>query len=157
MGKLRFTLTYLLFWFAIIFSCLLAENFSLFASDHMGGMEMGSLYLLSFFVILLLVFYYILERKHNGIKIDTVLLCAIATFGLVSILTVCFQGTRTFTDGIDGAVGTISFSPEVKFQYVLQIIIWCAVLYGTLYAITRYSISRNWLKWLALFYIVGLA
>ena len=157
MGKLRFTLTYLLFWFAIIFSCLLAENFSLFASDHMGGMEMESLYLLSFFVILLLVFYYILERKHNGIKLDTVLLCAIATFGLVSILTVCFQGTRTFTDGIDGAVGTISFSPEVKFQYVLQIIIWCAVLYGTLYAITRYSISRKWLKWLALVYIVGLA
>ena len=157
MGKLRFTLTYLLFWLAIIFSCLLAENFSLFTNDHMGGMEMGSLYLLSFFVILLLVFYYILERKYNRIKLDTVLLCAILTFGLVSILTVCFQGTRTFPDGIDGAVGTISFSPMVKFQYVLQIIVWCAVLYGTLYAITRYSISRKWLKWLAFIYIVGLA
>ena len=156
MGKLRFTLTYLVFWFAIIFSCLLAENFSLFTNDHMGGMEMGSLYILSFFVILLLAFYYILERKHNGIKLDTILLCGVLTFGLISILTVCLQGTRTFTDGIDGAVGTISFSPTVKFQYVLQIIIWCAVLYGTLYAITRYSISRKWLKWLALAYLVGL-
>ena len=156
MGKLRFTLTYLLFWFAIIFSCLLAENFSLFTNDHMGGMEMGSLYLLSFFTILLLVFYYFLERKYNRIKLDSVLLCGILTFGLISILTVYFQGTRTFTDGIDGAVGTISFSPEVKFQYILQIIIWCAVLYGTLYAITRYSISRKLLKWLAFVYIVGL-
>ena len=156
MGKLRFTLTYIIFWIVICFSCLLAENISLFNSDHMGGMEMGSLYMLSFFVILLLVFYYILEHKHNHIKIDTVLLCAIATFGLISILTVCLQGPRTFTDGIDGAVGTISFSVQQKFSYVLQIIIWCAVLYGVLYAITRYSISRKWLKWLALVYIVGL-
>ena len=156
MGKLRFTLTYLLFWFAIIFSCLLAENFSLFTKDHMGGMEMGSLYLLSFFIILLLVFYYVLERKYNRIKLDTVLLCGILTFGLVAILTVCLQGARTFADGIDGAVGTISFSAKEKFQYVLQIIVWCAVLYGTLYAITRYSISRKWLKWLAFIYIVGL-
>ena len=89
----------------------------------MSGMEMGSLYILSFFVILLLAFYYILERKHNGIKLDIVLLCGILTFGLISILTVCLQGTRTFTDGIDGAVGTISFSPTAKFQYILQIII----------------------------------
>ena len=156
MGKLRFTLTYLLFWFAIIFSCLLAENFSLFTNDHMGGMELGSLYLLSFFIILLLVFYYVLERKYNRIKLDTVLLCIILTFGLISVLTVCFQGTRTFADGIGGAVGVISFSPKEKLQYVLQIIIWCAVLYGVLYAITRYSISRKWLKWLAFIYIVGL-
>ena len=157
MGKLRFTLTYLLFWFTIVFSCLLAENFSIFTNDHMGGMQTGTIYILSFFVLFLLVMYYVLERKYNKIKIDTVLLCAIATFGLISILTVCCQGTRTFTDGIDGAVGTISFSPQVKFQYVLQIIIWCAILYGTLYAITRYSISRKWLKWLALVYILGLA
>ena len=156
MGKLRFTLTYLLFWVTIVFSCLLAENFSIFTNDHMGGMQTGTLYILSFFVLLLLVFYYILERKHNKMKIDTVLLCAIATFGLVAILTVCCQGTRTFADGIGGAVGVISFSPKVKLQYVLQIIIWCAVLYGVLYAITRYSISRKWLKWLAFIYIVGL-
>lgn len=156
MGKLRFTLTYLLFWVTIIFSCLLAENFSIFSNDHMGGMQNGSIYILSFFIILLLVFYYLLERKHNKIKLDTVLLCAISTFGLVSIFTVCFQGTRVFTDGIDGAIGAISFTSEEKFLDVLQIIIWCAVLYGTLYAITRYSISRRWLKWLAFVYIVGL-
>ena len=82
MGKLRFTLTYLLFWIIIAFSCLLAENFSLLTVDHMGGMQMGSLFMLSFFIILLLVFYYILERKHNKIKIDTILLCTIATFVL---------------------------------------------------------------------------
>ena len=112
MGKLRFTLTYLLFWFAIIFSCLLAENFSLFTNDHMGGMELGSLYLLSFFTILLLVFYYVLERKYNRIKLDTVLLCVILTFGLISVLTVCFQGTRTFADGINGVLFGMRFTEE---------------------------------------------
>ena len=156
MGKLRFTLTYLLFWIIIAFSCLLAENFSLLTVDHMGGMQMGSLFMLSFFIILLLVFYYILERKHNKIKIDTILLCIIATFGLISILTIVLQPARTFSDGLNGATNSISFSSEEKFAYVLQVIIWCAVLYGVLYAITRYSISRRWLKWLAFIYIVGL-
>ena len=156
MGKLRFTLAYLLFWVIIAFSCLLAENFSLLTNDHMGGMQSGSIFMLSFFTILLLVFYYILERKHNKIKIDTILLCIIATFGLISIFTVCLQPARTFADGIGGAVGTISFTAEQKFSYALQIIIWCAVLYGVLYSITRYSISRKWLKWLAFIYIVGL-
>ena len=157
MGKLRFTLTYLLFWFIIVFSCLLAENFSIFTEDHMGGMQSGSIYVLSLFIILLLVFYYVLERKHNKIKLDTVLLCAIATFGLVAILTVCWQQPRTFSDGINGASMTVSFTADQKFQYVLQILIWCGVLYGTLYATTRYSISRKWLKWLALIYIIGLS
>ena len=156
MGKLRFTLTYLLFWIIIAFSCLLAENFSLLTVDHMGGMQMGSLFMLSFFIILLLVFYYILERKHNKIKIDTILLCTIATFGLISVLTIVLQPARTFSDGLNGATNSISFSSEEKFAYVFQVIIWCAVLYGVLYAITRYSISRRWLKWLAFIYIVGL-
>ena len=155
MGKLRFTITFILFWVIIIFSCLLAENFALLSSDHMGGMNMTSLYLLTFFIIFMLVFYYFKERKHNQIKVDKILLPIIAIFGLVSILTVWWQGPREFVNPDDGFTTAISFSFKQKMSYTLQIVVWCAVLYGLLFINNRYSISRKWLAWLPFVYAWG--
>ena len=154
MGKLRFTLTYLLFWFIIVFSCLLAENFALFSSDHMGGMSIDSLIMLSLFVIFLLVVYYVRERNRNKITFDKILLPIIGIFGLVSIATVWWQTDRSFLTLTDDVV-TVSFSVQEKVSFTLQIIAWCAVLYGILFVFNRYSISRKWLKWLTFAYVAG--
>ena len=154
MGKLRFTLTYLLFWFIIVFSCLLAENFALFSSDHMGGMSIDSLIMLSMFVIFLLIVYYVRERNRNKITIDKVLLPIISIFGLISIATVWWQGDRSFLT-LDNDVVFVSFTVQEKVSFTLQIITWCAVLYGILFVFNRYSISRRWLKWLTFAYVIG--
>ena len=154
MGKLRFTLTYLLFWFIIVFSCLLAENFALFSSDHMGGMSIDSLIMLSMFVIFLLVVYYVRERHRNKITLDKVLLPIIGIFGLVSIATVWWQTDRSFLTLTNDTV-TVSFSVQEKVSFTLQIIAWCAVLYGMLFVFNRYSISRKWLKWLTFAFVMG--
>lgn len=119
MGKLRFTLTYLLFWFIIIFSCLLAENFALFSSDHMGGMSNDSLILLSLFVIFALAFYYFLEHKKNKLTFDKVLLPIIGTFGLISIATIWWQGPRTFDNPWKYIAVTIEFTAQEKMAYTL--------------------------------------
>ena len=155
MGKLKYTLTYILFWVIIIFSCLLAENIALLSSDHMGGMNMTSLYLLTFFIIFMLAYYFFREWKSNQIKIDKVLLPIIAAFGLVSILTVWWQGPREFINA-DGFSTSVSFSVKEKISYTFQIAVWCAVLYGLLFVNNRYSISRKWLKWLPLVYVWGI-
>ena len=110
MGKLRFTLTFVLFWIIIVFSCLLAENFALLSNDHMGGMNMTSLYLLTFFILFMLGYYYFKERKYNQIKLDKILLPIIAIFGLVSIATVWWQGPREFVNPDDGYSALISFN-----------------------------------------------
>ena len=155
MGKLRFTLTYVVFWIIIVFSCLLAENFALLSSDHMGGMSVDTVLLLSLFVIFLLVFYYFREHKKNGLTFDKILLPIIAIFGLVSIITIWWQGDRTFVNPDDGFTSTIAFTIKEKFSFSLQVVIWCAVLYGLLFVTNRYSISRKWLKWLAMVYVFG--
>ena len=98
MGKLRFTLTYVLFWFVIIASCFLAENFNFFSADPLSGMRPESLVTLSLLIICMLIFYYFRERDKNGVTIDKVLLPIIAIFGLVSIATVWWQGERSFAD-----------------------------------------------------------
>ena len=156
MGKLRFTLTYILFWFIIIFSCLLAENFDFFVADHMGGMRTESVLFLSTFVIFLLIVYYVKERKKNKITFDKILLPIIIIFGLISIATVWWQGERIFIDSNSGADVSVAFTPHEKISFTLQIIIWCAVLYGVLFVANRYSISRKWLKWLLVVYTFGI-
>ena len=155
MGKLRFTLTFVVFWLIIIFSCFLAENFNLFAAEHMEGMSVESLITLSFCIILVLVFYYFREHKKNGLKFDMVLLPIIAIFGLACAATVWCQGDRTFIDPNGGAETIISFTTFDKISITMQIIVWCAVLYGILFAANRYSISRKWLKWLTYAFTAG--
>lgn len=152
MGKLRFTLTYLLFWFVIVFSCLLAENFAFLSSNPMGGMSTDSLIMLSIFLIACLVFYYFMEHKKNGVTFDKVLLPIICVFAIISIITICWQGPREFAD----PELNITFSNRDKVSFSLQVVVWCAVLYGVLFVANRYSISRKWTRWLAYLYIFGL-
>ena len=156
MGKLRFSLPYLLFWFVIVFSCLLAENFSLLSSDHMGGMSGDSLVLLSLFVIFALAFYYFLEHKKNKLTFDKILLPIIVAFGFISIATIWWQGVRVFDNSWKFIRATVSFSIEQKFSYSLQVIIWCAVLYGVFFAFNRYSVTKKLFRWLPFVYVVGI-
>ena len=153
MGKLRFTLTYVLFWFVIIASCFLAENFNFFSADPLSGMRPESLVTLSLLIICMLIFYYFRERDKNGMTIDKVLLPIIAIFGLVSIATVWWQGERSFADPSGSNIATVSFTPMQKTSITFQIVVWCAVLYGLLFTFNRYSISRKWLKWLLYVYV----
>ena len=153
MGKLRFTLTYVLFWFVIIASCFLAENFNFFSAEPLNGMRPESLVTLSLLIICMLIFYYFRERDKNGMTIDKVLLPIIAIFGLVAIATVWWQGERSFADPSGSNIATVSFTAMQKTSITFQIVVWCAVLYGLLFTFNRYSISRKWLKWLLYVYV----
>lgn len=157
MGKLKYTLTYILFWFAIIFSCMLAENFAFFSSDHMGGMNNDSLIMLSLFVIFVLAFYFYLEHKKNKVTFDKLLLSVIAVFGLISITTIWWQGTRVFDNPSIFYVESISFSVSDKLSYSLQVVIWCVVLYVLLFMFNRYSVSKKLLRWAPFVYVIGTA
>ena len=74
MGKLRFTLTNVIFWIVLILSCLLSENFAAFNTDPMKGFSVDSAFILTISIIALLVLYYFLEHKKNGLKFDKILL-----------------------------------------------------------------------------------
>lgn len=156
MGKLRFTLTFILFWFVIIFSCLLAENFALLSSDHMGGMSPESLFMLSLFIIFTLVFYFFLEHKKNKLTFDKILLPIIAAFGIICIATIWWQGPRVFDNEWKFLRETVAFTPLQKLSYSLEVVIWCAVLYGVLFVFNRFSISRKLFKWLPFVYVIGI-
>ena len=88
MGKLRFTLTNVLFWIVLLLSCFLSENFAILNSNPLNGFSLDSAYRLTVSAILLLVLYYFLEHKKNGLTFDKILLPSLAIAALFLIWTV---------------------------------------------------------------------
>lgn len=153
MGKLRFTLTYVLFWLILAFSCLLAENFAIFTSNPMGGFSIDSLIVFSLFVIALLIAYYVLEHKKNKVTFDYVLLPILLIFGGLCIATIWWQGPRTFINPDDNFTVSISFSLGEKFSYSLQVVVWIGVLYGLLFTFSKYALARRWTRFCPFAYV----
>ena len=81
MGRLRFTLTNLMFWVVLLLSCFLAENYALFSDTPKSGFEAFPLYFLTFAIIGLLVLYYITEHKKNSLTFDKILLPSFIMMG----------------------------------------------------------------------------
>ena len=158
MGRLRFTLTNIIFWIVLFLSCLLSENFALLSNNNpMGGFSMAPAYILTFSILLLLVAYYLIERKKNGLKFDRILLPAFSIIGLLLIWTVLRQDGRTFID-YDGA-GTFSFSLSAseKFLNIAQIVAWLAVLYALVFVYNRYRLNLESYRWVVKVYLLVIA
>ena len=153
MGKLRFTLTYVLFWLILGFAGLLAENYAVFTDNPLNGFSTDSLIVFSLFVIALLIVYYVLEHRKNGLTFDKVLLPILIIYGGLCIATVWWQGPRIFINIDDNFTSSVSFSNAEKMSYTLQIVVWFAVLYGMLFAFNRFSMAKKWMRLFPIVYV----
>ena len=154
MGRLRFALTNIIFWVVILLSCLLSENYALFSEKPMSGFEVFPLYLLSFGVIALLIFYYVLEHKRNGLTLDKILLPCLGVFGLIMIITIFRQGDRSFINWDGSDTFSISFTFSERLLASLQVIIWMMVLYAILFTYNRFRLNNNSYRWIPKIYLL---
>ncbi|MBO4667262.1 MAG: hypothetical protein J5666_03945, partial [Bacilli bacterium] len=154
MGRLRFTLTNIIFWVVILLSCLLAENIAIFSETPQSGFETLPLYLLSFGIIALLIFYYVLEHKRNGLTMDKILLPCLVVFGLLMIITIFRQGDRTFTNWDATDTFSISFTFSERLLASLQVVIWMMVLYAIIFVYNRFRLNNNSYRWIPKIYLL---
>lgn len=154
MGKIRYTLTYIIFWFIIVFSCLFVENFALFSASPMAGFSFDSKLILSIFVIMLLAIYYFLEYKRNQMRFDKILLPIIGAVTLLFIITSVWQGNREFINSETSNYAFVEITSKDKLINTIQIIIWGAVIYGILFTFNRYHLAFKSVKWLLLAYAI---
>ena len=154
MGRLRFALTNIIFWVVILLSCLLSENYALFSEKPMSGFEVFPLYLLSFGVIALLIFYYVLEHKRNGLTLDKILLPCLGVFGLIMIITIFRQGDRSFINWDGSDTFSISFTFSERLLASLQVIIWMMVLYAIVFTYNRFRLNNNSYRWIPKIYLL---
>ncbi len=155
MGKLRFTLTNVLFWVALVLSCLLSENFAIFSANPMGGYSADSAFILTISIIGLLALYYFLEHKKNGLKFDKVLLPSLCIAGLLLILNILRQGFRSFISYSDMWYFDIAFSRWERILASLQVVIWLAVVYALVFVYNRFRLNKESYRWIAKLYLIG--
>ena len=155
MGKLRFTLTNIIFWVVLLLSCFLSENFAILNSNPLGGFEFDSALLLSITVVALLVFYYFIEHKKNGLKFDHVLLPCIIIFGILMIINVLRLGDREMLDAAGNTL-SISISNNEKIMSILQIVVWLAVIYALVFVYNRYRLNKESYRWVAKVYLIAI-
>ena len=154
MGKLRFTLTNIIIWIVLLLSCLLAENFALMNSNPLAGFSLAPAYILTFSTILLLVFYYLLEHKKNGLTFDRILLPSFIMMGILMIWTIFRQTNRTFIDWEGTGTFDISFTFSERLLFVLQVIIWLGLLYSLVFVYNRFRLNKESYRWIAKVYLI---
>ena len=154
MGRLRFTLTNIMFWVILLLSCFLAENYALFADKPRSGFDSFSLYFLTFAIIGLLVFYYITEHKKNGLTFDKILLPCLIMIGAILIWNIFRQGDRTFINWSKNGTFDISFTFGDRMLAALQVVIWLGVLYAIVFVYNRYRLNMESYRWVLKIYIL---
>ena len=154
MGRLRFTLTNIIFWIAILLSCFLAENYALFSDTPRYGFDSLPLYLLTFSIVVLVAIYYVLEHRKNKLTFDKFLLPFLALFAIIMIWTIFRQGDRSFTNWANDGFFSISFSFNDRFLAALQVVIWLALLYAILFVYNRFRLNLESYRWIAKIYVI---
>lgn len=154
MGRLRFTLTNIMFWIVLVLSCFLSENFALFTDAPRSGFESFPLYFLTFAIIGLLVLYYITEHKKNGLTLDKILLPCFIMMGALMIWTIFRQDNRTFTNWANDGTFEISFTLSERILAALQVVIWLGLLYAIVFVYNRYRLNLESYRWIAKIYII---
>ncbi len=130
MGKLKFTLSNIWFWIALIAVSFLTENLSLLTNNMRQGFDMATLGVLSAGCLACLVMYYFVNHKENKVKLDYVLLPGIAIVGLCLLLGIWLQGSVTYpyADGTDSV--TVTFSVYEKVRASIIVVLFLGVAYA---------------------------
>ena len=150
MRKLRFALTNILFWAILVLSCFLAENISLVNKNYQAGFETTSVFIVSFVIIGLLIFYYFLEHKKNGLKFDKILLPLFILFGVLTTwISLRFTSTSFAYWNNEGQI-EIGFTLQERIIAVLKNNIWLAVLYAAIFVNNR----QQRFRWIAKAYLL---
>ena len=133
MGKLKFTLSNILFWVSIIASCLLLENVAFLTNNLSGGLDNTSFFMLFALAMIGYISYFIVDHIKNKSRIDYVLLAVmIIGLGVSLVSTWSFKG-----------ISFDSTNPDYNFNYVvsswdqirqsLSLLIFFTTLYAVLF------------------------
>ena len=156
MGKLRFTLTNIIFWIVLLLSCLLSENFAVLNNDPLKGFAVDSAFILTISIIVMLVLYYFLEHKKNKLTFDKVLLPALLIAGLLLMVNVFRQGSRVFPNYDNTGTFSISFSVQDRVMASLQVVVWLAVMYAAVFVYNRFRLNKESYRWVGKIYLIAL-
>ena len=133
MGKLKFTLSNIWFWVALVAICFLTENLSLLTTNFKEGFNFATLAVLSVGCLLCLFLYYFINHKENKVKMDIILLPAICIVGMTLLFGIWLQDTAIipFANGSDSI--TVTFSIYEKIRASIIVVLFLGVAYAFMF------------------------
>ena len=149
MGKLKFTLSNIWFWLALLFVSFLTENLSLLTNDIHQGFNPTTLIVLSVGCLICLFMYYFVNHKENKVKLDFVLLPAIAIFGIAMLIGIWMQGSSSleYADGSKTIV--VEYSNYEKIRASIILVLFLGLMYAVMFMMNINRPSNRIIKFLA--------
>lgn len=156
MGRIRFTLSTVLFYVIMAAVCLLIENISFFSSNSAAGFGVISFFLLAIFVVFTSLLYLGIEHKRNKMKIDFILL-PVLLIGFVLGLVAIWSNTNitTFIDSVSGSEITIQITTTDKIRYSIELAIVLITIYLMTFVFGKGKIRARKLVWMPLLVMVA--
>ncbi len=134
MGKLKFTLSNIWFWAALIGTSILAENLQFLSSNMKGGLSFAPVFVLSFSALICFFMFYFINHKENKMKVDWVLLPLFVFLGICLIIGIWAQEGGTISN-IDGSETEILITTFDKVKATFASVLFLLFAYGLLFAI----------------------
>ncbi|MCQ2815518.1 MAG: O-antigen ligase family protein [Bacilli bacterium] len=148
MSKTRFTLTAVVFWAIISLTCFLNENIApLLYTDMKNGFDPLSFGLVSVLILILIIFYFIVERKKNGEKIKIFPLILALFFGF-SVFLGIWNAPDSITFSNVSEV-TITITPYMKTVAIIEALISIVVIYIFFNPRKKSVVSQKMTYWIA--------
>ncbi len=149
MGKLKFTLSNIWFWVALLFVSFLTENLSLLTSNIKEGFNIATLTILSIGCLACLFMYYFVSHKENKMKIDWILLPGIAILGISMLLGIWLQGSYSVTY-LDGSQTlTIAYTTYERVRASVILVLFLALMYALTFMMNANRTTNRILVFLA--------
>lgn len=123
MGRIKFTLTNVLFYTIIILSCFFLENIALLTKNINQGFDNFTFFGFASLITILLIFYIVVEAIKNKTKINWVIL------SILLILYVCIISMTLIYKETTFGVHTVSFSPLEKVKAIIQLSLAFIIIY----------------------------
>lgn len=154
MGKIKQTLTNLIFWLAIIVSCYFIEGIGLLSEQPFSGFDNVSYISILCLTLILISTYLVFEHKLNRLKADFVLLPILLILFIVFTWTIWNQQeVITISNVTTGFVSRVLITKTDKFKYTLELGVSLIVLYLVLFVFSRQKVRNRQMMWLPSIYI----
>ena len=151
MGKLKFTLSNILFWVSIIASCLLLENVAFLTNNVTGGLDNTSFFMLFALAMIGYISYFVIDHIKNKSKVDYLLLgLFIVAFGVGLVSIWSFKEIS-----FDSSNPAFNFSYQVNTWEQVRQTLSLFVFFVSLYAIL-FFFNKNYpsIRKLSLLFII---
>lgn len=154
MGKLKFTISNIIYLCALLTSILLLENVGFLTNNLTGGLNDTHFFMLFTMSIIGYLSYFLLQHIKNKVVVDYVQVAGFTILfatGLISIWG--FRDIHAINPGT-GYVFDYSLSAWDKVRQSLSLLVFVVTLYATLFHFNRNYVSNRRIIWLYIVIVI---